>query len=141
MRALLINPQDCTITEVDYTGDFHNIYTHIDADCFDIVRFGDAEDNCIYVDDNGLNNGAAERIGMFRVDGENPAYLAGKGLILASKHGDSFATSMTIDALREKIAFGQPCRLRGQLIFLELGAGEVPNPVAVMNNRFWTITD
>jgi hypothetical protein len=142
MRALLINPQNCSITEVDYTGDYKNIYTHIDAECFDIVRFGDEEDNTIYVDDNGLNNGAAERVGMFRVAGENPAYLAGKGLVLAhNADGESIATTMTIDALREKIVFGQPCRINGALVFLELRAGEAVSWETALHNRMWPITD
>ena len=124
MRAILINPQDQTITEVDYTGDYKNIYEHIDADCFDCVSFGDKERHTIFVDDNGLNNGKALQVGMFRVDGEYPAYLAGKGLILATDdEGESVAATMTLEYLNNLIAFGECARMGSTIIFFEHDTG------------------
>lgn len=124
MRAILINPQDCTITEVDYTGEYSNIYTHIEAQCFDCVRFGDKQGNTIFVDDEGLLNGKVSDVGMFRVDGDFPAYLAGKGLILATDaEGESVATDMDIEELRKKIAFGRPVRYMGEAVFMEYKDG------------------
>lgn len=140
MRAILINPQDCSVTEVEYTGNYKNINEHIGADYFDIVRIGDENEHTIFVDDNGLNNDTVERIGMFRVEGDYPAYLAGKGLILATDdEGESVAASMELDAVRAMIAFGKGCRVNGQPVFVELKAGEQITPQTFQNNRFWAV--
>lgn len=140
MRAILIDPLTKSITEVTYTGDYRNIYTHIGADCFDCVRLGDKNENTIYVDDNGLNNGAGHRIGMFRVEGRNPAYLAGRGLILGTDNsGESVATDLDIEELKTRIAFGEPVRANGTLMFLELAEGETANPFTFLKNRKWPI--
>jgi hypothetical protein len=120
MRAILINPQDQTIPEVEYNGDYKNIYTHIDAKSFDCVRFGDKEDNTIFVDDEGLLTDKPYTVGMFRVDGKYPAYLAGKGLILANNAaGESVATKLDIEELRARIVFGIPTSDNGRATFWE----------------------
>lgn len=106
MRAILINPKDKTITEVDYNGDYKHINQLIDAELFDCVVM-DNDGNTIFTDDEGLVNGTASRVGMFRVEGDNPAYLAGKGLILGTNgEGNSVATTLPLDWVRERIAFG-----------------------------------
>lgn len=118
MRAILIDPQNESITEVEYNGDYKHIYELIGASCFDCVRLGDKEENTIFVDDEGLLNGAANRIGMFRFAGDNPAYLAGKGLILATDAGgDSVGTTLSLEWVRERVAFGLPMRVFGSVIF------------------------
>lgn len=120
MRAILINPQDQTITEVDYTGEYKNIYTHIDAGCFDCVRIGDESEHTIFVDDEGLLNGKARDVGMFRYDGDYPAYLAGKALILATDdEGESIAATLTLDYVKGKVAFGEMMRTGdGGIVFV-----------------------
>ena len=121
MRAILIDPKEQTITEVEYNGDYKHINTLIDARCFDCVRLGDKDENTIYVDDEGLMNGTIENVGMFRVDGHNPAYLAGKGLILATdKEGESVACTLDIKAFADRIAFGLPARTAKGMVFQEL---------------------
>ncbi len=118
MRAILIDPSNKTITEVDYNGDYQHIYALIGANCFDCVRIGDDEEHTIYVDDEGLYNGKVQT-GMFRYAGENPAYLAGKGLILATdEEGESVAATMALDAVADMVEFGEPIRLGEQLGFL-----------------------
>ena len=120
MRAILINPQDRTITEVEYTGDYKNIYKHIEASCFDCVRIGDENEHTIFVDDEGLLNGKARDVGMFRYDGDFPAYLAGKALILATDdEGESVAATLTLDYVKEKVAFGEMMRTGdGGIVFV-----------------------
>jgi hypothetical protein len=116
MKALLINPQARTITEVDYNGDYKHIYTLIDSALFDIVRI-DAKET-IFVDDEGLVNGKAQTVGMFRVAGRNPVVLAGKGLVLSTDTtGDSIATTLTIEQLTLMIDFVEPVRVNGVLVF------------------------
>ena len=53
MRAILINPEDKTVTEVDYDGDYKSIYKLIGCSTFDVVRTSTSNDG-IYIDDEGL---------------------------------------------------------------------------------------
>jgi hypothetical protein len=107
MRAILIDPQNEAVTEVEYDGDYKSICKLIDAELFDCVRLGDGAENTIYVDDEGLLNGKRNTVGMFRVEGGNPAYLAGKGLILATdSEGESIGTELTLEEVRGWVAFG-----------------------------------
>lgn len=140
MRALLIDPKTQTIAETTYTGDYKHIYTLIESSLFDVVRLGDKEENTIFVDDEGLINGKADPdvCGMFRVDGDNPAYLAGKGLMLATdSDGESVGTTMPLETLRERIAFGVVGRygVRGGLYFFETGTDGTPT------GRHWPINN
>jgi hypothetical protein len=120
MRAIKINPQDKTVSVVEYTGDYKNIYTHIEAESFDVVRIGDENDHMIFVDDEGLLNDKIATHGMFRFDGDNPVYLAGPALILAhDKEGESVAATLTVPDMYKRVAFGEPLRIGGQLMFVE----------------------
>lgn len=123
MRAILINPQDKSVTEVDYNGDYRQIYQLIDATCFDCVRI-DARET-IYIDDEGLINGKGNEVGFFYVKGERPVALAGKGLILSTGvdargaiTGESVGTELTVDAVRAMIDWVQPARVNGVLCWL-----------------------
>jgi hypothetical protein len=101
MRAYLIDPQAGEITQVDYTGDYRNIYQHIGADCFDVARFGD-EGDAAFVDDNGLLNDPRY---FFMVRG-NPNPLAGKGLVLGcDAEGESIEPKCTLEWLKANVAF------------------------------------
>lgn len=102
MRGILINPQDRTITEVEYNGDYRQIYALIDADLFDCVRIDEKE--TIYVDDEGLINGKARSVGLFYFTGDNPVVLAGKALILSTDdEGESIATNMTVEQVAARV--------------------------------------
>jgi hypothetical protein len=52
MKALLINPIEKTIEEVEYNGDYKQIYKYIDASPFGVVDI--PNDDTIYIDDEGL---------------------------------------------------------------------------------------
>ena len=49
MKGILINPFDETVKEVEYTGDFHEIYYLTDCQTFDISRISTTDD--LYIDD------------------------------------------------------------------------------------------
>ena len=99
MKAYLIDPNNRKITEVDYTGDFRNIYTHIGAECFDVARFG--ETDCVFVDDEGLIKGPVYQ--FFAVQGY-PAPLAGKGLVLGTdEEGNSISPSIDLAWLKSNV--------------------------------------
>lgn len=106
MRAILINPLEQSITEVEYNGDFRNIYEHLKCDTFDVVRLNNKDD--VFVDDNGLltfPNPHGYFIWM-REDGKPYGPLAGRGLILGLNHeGESIATDMSLDEVKRKVRF------------------------------------
>lgn len=120
MRAILIDPKLHIVREVEYTGDYKNIYTHIESDSFDCVRIGDDADHMIFVDDEGLLNNKVFTHGMFRFDGDNPVFLAGLALILAhDAEGESVAATLSVADVYQRIAFGEPMRMNDEIVFVE----------------------
>ncbi len=100
MKAYLIDPFTQSITEVEYSGDYNQIYSFIDADlftCADINEFGDT----VFVDDEGLINGKPQE---FFLVADYPTPLAGKGLVLGTnQEGESVEPSITLDQLRASV--------------------------------------
>ena len=97
MKAYLIDPFAQTITEVEYSGDYKQIYSLIDADLFTTATFNEHGDT-VFVDDEGLINGKPQE--FFLVRGY-PTPLAGKGLILGTdEDGESVEPSITLDQCR-----------------------------------------
>lgn len=125
MKTIVINPQDHSITEAEYNGDFHEInrllsFEDQEIDCFDIVRIDDSE--TIFVDDEGLINSNGARHGFFYVKGKYPVMLAGKGVILATdEEGESIGTKLTIEQAEDMILFGAPeiDRMKGKVSFMD----------------------
>ena len=121
MRAILINTKNKTVTEVEYTGDYRNIYTHIEANCFDLLRITRAD--AIYVDDNGLLNDKGHTHGFFRYgerDKDNGRVLAGFGLILAHDGaGECVDTDLTLEYVKARVQFGEPVRMGPRIEFIE----------------------
>lgn len=103
-KAYLIDPDKREITEVPYTGDFTDIYKHIQANMFDAVVFNSAEDVC-FVDDEGLFNSENS---FFQIADGQP--LAGKGLVLGTdEEGDTKDPYITLEGLRTLVNFlGKP---------------------------------
>ena len=94
MRAILIDPANQTITEVDYDGDYQSIYKLIDCQTFTSAFVFENEDS-LYVDDEGLW-GATD---FFMINGVLQP-LAGRGLIIGSDdEGGSIAAKSDIDDL------------------------------------------
>lgn len=105
MKAFLIDPYAKAITEVDYDGDYKNIYKLIDCRCFTVVgpvgdeklaprgEFNEPLMDSVYIDDEGM------------LSGDNPVWtlrtmpgvsLAKKGLVLGvDNEGESVAVQTT----------------------------------------------
>lgn len=79
MRAILIDPVEETVTEVDYDGDFRSIYSLLDITCFTCVQINSHGD-VIYIDDEGLMKSGQ----LFFEHAAYPRPLAGKGLVLGT---------------------------------------------------------
>lgn len=100
-KAFLIDPELQRITQVEYSGDYKNIYEHIKADTFDCARFN-ADGDGVFVDDNGLLNGPEH---FFVVEGYAQP-LAGRGLVLGvNEDGESIAPRVTLEWLQAHVAF------------------------------------
>ena len=101
MKAYLIDPYECTITQVEYSGDFEEIYKLIDCDYFDCVGFNEFRDT-LYVDDEGLYKDNKE---FFMIDGY-PQPLVGKALVLGTnREGDSIAPKISLTKLKKMVQF------------------------------------
>jgi hypothetical protein len=75
-KAFLIDPFAQQVTQVDYSGDYREIYTFTGCECFTLVRPVSSTGEVIYVDDNGLT---VEDQAFFEVAGYHQP-LGGKGL-------------------------------------------------------------
>lgn len=101
MKAYLIDPAAQTISEVEYTGHFTDIYQHIGADLFDVARLYPNGDGA-FVDDNGLSRDDLS----FWFHRNYPQPLAGKGLLLGvDAEGDSIEPITDIETLRGDVVF------------------------------------
>jgi len=109
MKAYLIDPFTKTISMVEYSGDYNEIYKLIECDtiykliecdtftCADFNEFGDT----VFVDDEGLINGKDQE---FFLIGDYPTPLAGKALVLGTnQEGESVEPSMTIEQVAVRV--------------------------------------
>lgn len=109
MKAYLIDPFTRTVSQVEYSGDYQQIYSFIDCDTFTCADFNDKGDT-VFVDDEGLINGKPQE--FFLVDGY-PTPLAGKGLVLGTnQEGESVEPSITLSELDDAIQWISPLELR-----------------------------
>ena len=115
MRAFLIDPFKQEITEINYTGDYRQIYDLIDAQTFDVARLN-AKGDGIFVDDEGLY---AEDQRFFQHK-FYPNQLAGKGLVLGCdmNTGESAPASMTLEQLTDDVEWVMPIRVNGEVVWI-----------------------
>lgn len=124
MRSILIDPFTRTITEVEYSGDFKQIYELIDCDTYDCARIN-RQGDAIFVDDEGLFK---EQEQKFFLHEDYPQPLAGKGLVLGCdmENGESVAPHTTIGEVAAKVQWVVPVRINGEVewvpaIFEDMG--------------------
>ena len=105
MKAYLIDPEKREVTEVDYSGDYKDIYKLIDCSTFDVVGITPKGDG-IYVDDEGL---FAEKRVYWQFDySDGQAYirLVNKGLVLGTTiEGDSIEPDISLEKVKEKVVW------------------------------------
>jgi len=97
MKAILINPYNETITEVEYSGNFKEIYKLIDCSTFDCINIDD--DNTLFVDDEGL----LQQNRYFHW--KDYTNLAGKALIIGVDYqtGEDCDTSWTVQTVENMV--------------------------------------
>jgi hypothetical protein len=100
MKAYLIDPYEHSITGVDYSGDYKDIYKLIDCQTFDCVGFNG--DDTLYVDDEGLYKNNPE---FFMIKGYSQP-LCGKALVLGvDRDGNSIAPKISLTNLKKMVTF------------------------------------
>jgi hypothetical protein len=117
MKAYVINSTDKTVTEVEYVGDYTEIYKLGGFDNFECVYPGNGD--AIYVDGEGLLT-CDEDTNWFALDGGQA--LAGNGVVLGTdEEGESVSPEITLKDLKKRISFGLPMNIPGTLsiVFLE----------------------
>lgn len=111
MKAILIDPFNETVTEVEHTGNYKHIYELLShpehpVDCFTAVRLGNGD--AIYVDDEGLLKDPKH----FFVWKGYPQPMAGKGLLLGSNdEGESISPETTLEYVKGRVSFRHDLRL------------------------------
>jgi hypothetical protein len=108
MKAILIDPIERKVTEVDHDGDYKQICKLIDCQTFTAVYIdgppGDEDSgrNAIFIDDEGLLNDPR----YFFMWRGYPQPLAGKGLILgANEEADSCSTNWTVEQVTAMVQY------------------------------------
>ena len=109
MKAILIDPRDRTVTEVERPGkSYKEINALIGADLFDVVRLGNG--HVIYVDDEGLINGRINRDGCYMLKStaqRHSCLLVGPGLVCGTTVDGDKAPGLTVEQVRSMIDWVQ----------------------------------
>lgn len=101
MKALLISAYGNEfVSEIDIK-DWRDIAPALDCNIFTTVRISESE--TIYVDDEGLYSGVADKYGAFELD-TYPQPLMGRGLVLGNTpDGESVDTKLTTEELAKRL--------------------------------------
>jgi len=101
-KAVLIDPYEETVTDIEYDGHYKSIYPLIHCDTFTVVRLGNDDD--LFVDDEGLLK-LTPQSKFFKI----PAYpspLAGYGLIVGcDEEGNAADVNHAAEYYRPKTHF------------------------------------
>ena len=102
MRAYLIDPRARTVSTVEYSGDYQEIYRLTQCDTFTLVQFGEHGDG-VFIDDEGLLKSGP--LDFFMLEGY-PQPLAGRGLVLGCDgDGESVTPRCSVDDVQRMVAF------------------------------------
>lgn len=108
MKAYLIDPVKREVTEVECGKGIKAIYEHIHASGFDVVTVNNHSDG-VYVDDEGLLNGAGARYGGFiwTCDSGRRYPFVGYGLMLGlnRRTGASRDVQESLESVKTRVTF------------------------------------
>ena len=101
MRGILIDPTSKSITEIEYSGDYKQIYTLCDFRYFECADID--EEHTLFIDEEASFK---EDNDFFRIVGDPPRSFAGKGLILGLNYsGESVGSQLSVEDIEEKVKF------------------------------------
>lgn len=106
MRAILIDPFSKSITEVDHSGDYKQIYQFLQISSpFTSIRLAPRE--VLFIDDEGLLKDQAHQK-FFKISAIAQP-LAGRGLILGfNAEGESVGTNLTLSQIKANVGWCNP---------------------------------
>lgn len=97
MKAIMIDPFTQTIEEVEYSGNYKDLYDLLGCHLFTTVYLDDMNLDTLYVDDEGLY---VENQMFFKIAGF-PQPLAGRGILLGTDdEGDSISCESTVEGIK-----------------------------------------
>jgi hypothetical protein len=101
MRAIVIDPEARTVTEVSWSGKTEELFSLVRADGIDRASLPNGDD--IWVDDTGLKSGH-QRFGFKHQDYYHP--LAGRAVIIgANAKGKTASCASDLAQTRSKVRF------------------------------------
>lgn len=107
-KAILIDPFACTVTEVDYSGDYRDIYKLLSHESMPVRNFEAAypeflkEGDTVYVDEEGLLKPCARFI---LAHGHGQPF-AGKALVFGTdEDGESVSPKTDLETIRRAFVF------------------------------------
>jgi hypothetical protein len=126
MKAYLIDPFKREVTQVEYSGDYKEIYKLLDCTCFDVVTIN-SESDSVFVDDDGHY---ADKKALFCVTGNaGSVNLVNKGLVLGTnEEGDSVEPTIFMDDLEDMISWPDAAIFQGGTVHTlndDLSTGEL----------------
>jgi len=105
MKAVLINPKLQTIKEINYSGNYKDIYKLTECSTFTCVYPFHLNEDVIYLDDEGLLK-ESNYCFRFRCDNGHNPILAGNAIILGTdEQGNSQDIESSIEMIKERVKF------------------------------------
>jgi hypothetical protein len=95
-----------SVEEVQYSGDYKDVYTLTDCQTFTCLTFNEDEDT-LFLDDEGLINGKEQAFFRLVDTPSGDTYpLVGKALVLGcNEEGESVEPKITLEGLRKQVQF------------------------------------
>lgn len=101
MRAIIINPFDRTVKEIDTAASLDDMYRLLNVDLITVMQVGAG--HAMILDDEGLLKDKASQA-YFMLRGMNQP-LAGKAMILADEYGENRPATLPLDMVEEKVVW------------------------------------
>lgn len=98
MKAILINPFEKTITEVDYNGKFEQAYKLMDCSMIEYVR--PIKGHTLLLDEDGMFKAKQAKFRLFG----NPVQFINCALLVGGLRGNK-STDLSVDAVRSLVQF------------------------------------
>tara|TARA_R100000234_G_scaffold116262_1_gene93113 strand:- start:41 stop:421 length:381 start_codon:yes stop_codon:yes gene_type:complete len=120
MKAILIDPKEQRVMQLDYNGDYKTIYEHISFTSaegmtykprtFNVVRTPTGGDG-IYIDDEGLYVSAEDKHWFSITYREQDMLLVNRSLVIGcDDEGNSTDCASTVEDIRQRIKWGIPAK-------------------------------
>lgn len=101
MRAILINPFDKTVSEVETKAGLDDLYEIIKCELITVVSWD--MDNALIIDDEGLMVDKEDQEYWWAKGCDQP--FAGRGIIIGDNYGENKSTDLKVEDVARLISF------------------------------------